>query len=350
MGLAVLGAGIGLRASAAPAPGKEEARKADSAKADEKKGEKKDEPRKRPGKAVRPGMPFPDLDELFERLPPGIDQGELKELRKQMEQLRKEMERALQGLPGAPGLPGMPGLPGLPGIQIRAFPGGAFGGLGRLERRGSTDEPRLGAEVRAPSATLTDQLDLPKGQGLVLEELAPNSAAAKAGLKKHDILLELNGKAVPSKADEFRKVLAEVKPNTPVEAVVLRKGKRETIKGLALPEAKAVARPGRRPLGGNVVPNVPGFLPGLGGVGGSMTTVSRNGDEFTTRHQAGGVRITVKGKVARGTAEVSEVQLEEGGKTTTYSGVDKVPAEYREKVKKLAAMGARGTVRLRLGD
>jgi S1-C subfamily serine protease len=89
-------------------------------------------------------------------------------------------------------------------------------------------------------------LDLPKNQGLVLEEIGPNSAAAKAGLKSHDILLELNGKPVSSKIEEFARQLADVKPATPVDAVVMRKGKKETVKGLTLPEVKQSERP-RRP-------------------------------------------------------------------------------------------------------
>src|SRR5207244_13124744 len=53
---------------------------------------------------------------------------------------------------------------------------------------------RLGIHVDKPSATLTDQLDLPKGQGLVIAQVVTDSAAAKAGLKANDILLEVDGK------------------------------------------------------------------------------------------------------------------------------------------------------------
>ena len=69
------------------------------------------------------------------------------------------------------------------------------------------------------------------------------SAAAKAGIHNHDILLELNGKAVPSNPAEFVRALQDVKPDTKVDIVVLRKGKRETVKGLSLPEAKAETEP-----------------------------------------------------------------------------------------------------------
>ena len=49
---------------------------------------------------------------------------------------------------------------------------------------------------------------------------------------------------MPSNPEEFRKLVEGIKADTPVDAVVLRKGKKETIKGLSLPEAKAVQRAG----------------------------------------------------------------------------------------------------------
>ncbi len=97
------------------------------------------------------------------------------------------------------------------------------------------DDGRLGAALEIPAPILVDQLDLPRGQGLVISAVNADSAAAKAGIKANDILLELNGKAVPSEASEFAKLLEGIKAKTPVGAVVLRKGKKETIKELTLP-------------------------------------------------------------------------------------------------------------------
>src|SRR5262249_22971070 len=103
-------------------------------------------------------------------------------------------------------------LPGMQPPGALFVPGNNFFGRAVM----SQHEARLRAQVRRPSQTLVEQLDLPKEQGQVLEEVGANSAAAKAGLKKHDILLELNGKPVSSKPEEFRKMLKEVKANTPV--------------------------------------------------------------------------------------------------------------------------------------
>jgi beta-lactamase regulating signal transducer with metallopeptidase domain len=97
---------------------------------------------------------------------------------------------------------------------------------------------RLGVQVKKPSADLADQLDLPKDQGLVIGEVGKGSPAAKAGLKTSDILLELAGKPVPSDPMAFAKWVRELKADEEVSAVVLRKGHKEKITGIKLPEAK----------------------------------------------------------------------------------------------------------------
>src|SRR5205823_13183685 len=73
--------------------------------------------------------------------------------------------------------------------------------------------------------------------------------------------LELGGKSVSSDAQEFRKQLGEIKANSPVDAVVLRKGKKESVKGISLPEAKNEAGFGLPGVdfGGLGIPNLPEF-------------------------------------------------------------------------------------------
>src|SRR5205823_433222 len=62
--------------------------------------------------------------------------------------------------------------------------------------------------------------------------------AAKAGLKANDVLLELAGKPVPSDPGAFAKWVHAIKADEEVSAVVLRKGHKEKITGINLPEAK----------------------------------------------------------------------------------------------------------------
>src|SRR5436305_81697 len=95
-----------------------------------------------------PGLPLPDLDNLF---PPGtIDPEQLKmlkkllegqgDMQKMMEDLQKQLQQQLQqAFPG--------GLPNLPN--------------GAMPLMGRNVENRLGAVLQQPSQTLVEQLDLP---------------------------------------------------------------------------------------------------------------------------------------------------------------------------------------------
>lgn len=201
---------------------------------------KSDEPRKEKTKGAESG----DAGKADQDM-----QKQLDELRSEMKQLRQDLDRMRRSFPGmggfgggaGGGFPGQPGGGAAPPIgSNRGFPGaGGFGGgagFGGGFGRGFGTHPRLGVLVDAPSETLAEQLNLKKGQGLVVREVVPDSPAAAAGLKTNDIILDLNGKAVPNDVGQFSQMVGEIKSDTPVDAKVLRKGKEETIKGIKLRE------------------------------------------------------------------------------------------------------------------
>ena len=163
--------------------------------------------------------------------------------------------------------------------------------------------------------------------------------------------------------------LREVKADESVAVVILRKGRKETIKGVKLPEAKAGGTGGRRvivigedgkeiPLEGGkfqVIPNIKAIPPippvppippippmkgagaGAGAKDGKGTSVSveiKDG-EFKAVQKEGSLTISVKGKADGGKVNVSEVTIEDDGFTGKYSDLNEVPAKYRDKVKKL---------------
>jgi hypothetical protein len=354
LSLAVLVSGLGLAAAASDDPKQEEKQTEPKKEQQPKKSADKEKVQKR-----QPAQAAPDPEDIFQNLPQGADPEQLRQMQAEM---RRMMEQMRQRFPG--------------GGQ-----GGQFGGpfVGMVPNR----EGRLGVRVATPSATLTEQLDLPKGQGLVVEDVQAESAAAKAGIKSNDILLELAGKAVPANPRDFVKQLEDIKADAKVDAVVLRKGKRETIKDLTLPEAKAANEPpffnGLPPKGafpGGIAPGGAqgGFLPGgglpgggnapggafpggglqppaaFGGAGGHhvMTTVFRTDNRFTTRHQEGTLVITVNGTVADGKAHLSGIQVQDGRESHKYESVDKVPEQYRDKVKNLVEMSERSNAKIEI--
>jgi beta-lactamase regulating signal transducer with metallopeptidase domain len=346
--------GLGLKAEANPvADGdNEEPKKAEPAKPD------KEAPKEEAENLVR------ELQKLIQQIQqpaPGAPANP-EELQKRMQQLMERLARLQAAQRAGIGVgPVGPGGAGLPGIQWQF--------AGPLPRGGG----RLGISGSAPSKVLADQLDLPGGKGLVIDMVSPDSAAAKAGLKVHDILLQLDGKDVPNHIGEVARIVEDIKANTPVDAVVLRKGKKETIRGITLGEKDRGAgrgilvRPELVPPGVPVAPGFPGapgqppmipnplggLPPGAGGFGGFpgngvMTSVFRTDDRFTTRHQEGTLIITLTGKIADGKATLSEISVQDGGVSSKYESIEKVPEQYRDKAKNLLEMSEKSSVKIEI--
>jgi hypothetical protein len=328
LGSSILLSGLTLRA--APAP--------DDTKKEEPK---KDAPRKVDPNDVDPFPPLPDV------LPPGFDPEIIKriqmdqkriheQMRKQMEEIRKQIEQMHQLQPGA--------FPNINGI----LPPDLQPGFAAPERRAK--ENRLGAALEAPTPALIEQLDLPKDQGVVLNNLKADSPASKAGLKNNDILLQLGGKAVPSNVEDFAKVLNDIKPNTPVDATVMRKGKVETIKGISLPEAPAEEKPQpeKNPGGAVPFPKLPPLIAGGGlpaGIDNSSLQMTRTPNSFTTRYSNGSGYIALSGKMQDGKAAVEEIIISTGAETKKFKSVEEVPESARDQVNKLLRMTEKGTAR-----
>jgi membrane-associated protease RseP (regulator of RpoE activity) len=263
-----------------------------------------------------------------EQRPAAPNQENIEDLEEFIDKLVKQaLDRAFQN----------PNLPRGPGRQV-----------GRLARGNSPAEQRLGATMEPVSPALEDQLSLPKGQGLVISAVRPDSAAAKAGLRASDILLEINGKPVSNELQGFARQLQDIKANTPVDAVVLRKGKKETIKDLSLPAVQNdAANPNVPLLRGNLgginlgnlgfhnlrgLPAGPEAALQLGGQPGQPVATARGSDRFIAAFQEGGLRITVTGQVVEGAAKVAEIMIQDGETTSKYDDVTKVPAALRDKV------------------
>src|SRR5262249_13192403 len=66
--------------------------------------------------------------------------------------------------------------------------------LGPATRKTSETRYWIGVEVAAIDAALRSQLRLPSASGVLGNQVMADSSAAKAGLKVHDILLEIDGK------------------------------------------------------------------------------------------------------------------------------------------------------------
>jgi hypothetical protein len=79
-----------------------------------------------------------------------------------------------------------------------------------------------GAAWEPVSDVLRSQLEIAEGQGLVVKSVGEDTVASRAGLKKHDILLEIDGTKV-TKAGQVKELLKKES-----KALVIRGGKRVT--------------------------------------------------------------------------------------------------------------------------
>jgi membrane-associated protease RseP (regulator of RpoE activity) len=77
--------------------------------------------------------------------------------------------------------------------------------------------------------SLRAQLDLPENQGLRVESVVPDSPAAKAGLKRHDIMLKANEQDLHEMRDLVELVTTEGAKKGQITLEVLRHNKRETV-------------------------------------------------------------------------------------------------------------------------
>jgi len=347
--LAVLVSGVSLRAKAASIspPDDDEVVVVTTADDDTDDAPSKEETKKKAEKKQK--TPVHDLQQLEQQL----QQMQL-ELKKMHEQLHSQL----------PAMGDFTRVP-LKGLESGMMQGFEFDGAG--------SHRRLGVHLQPPSAELADQLNLSKDEGLVIAGVEPKSAAAKAGLKAHDILIEFNGAAVSSDPAKLAHTIQEIKGKATVEAVVIRKGKKVTIEEISLPEAKAglefdapmqFGRFGGKGLGkGNVIEfQGPGEIklpaqrffsfPGNQGQNGQhvSVSVSNNNGKFSATRQEGSLTISATGNVADGKIKLDSIKITDGEETNQYKGIAEVPEEYREKVKGLVETGVNGKIKVEMKE
>lgn len=87
----------------------------------------------------------------------------------------------------------------------------------------------LGVTTNAADAAMRDQLKLPRGIGLVVQNVEENSPAASAGIQEHDILTKLDDQWLVN-APQFGVVVRMHKPGDEVSVTVVRQGQPQTLK------------------------------------------------------------------------------------------------------------------------
>lgn len=93
-------------------------------------------------------------------------------------------------------------------------------------QKGKPGGPWLGVRTAELPAAMREQLDLREGEGLLVEQLSPDSPAGTAGIAQHDIILSFNLTPV-STPEQLREELANRRPGEKVLIEYLHKSRRQ---------------------------------------------------------------------------------------------------------------------------
>jgi len=98
----------------------------------------------------------------------------------------------------------------------------------QLVQKGKVVRGFLGVTIQDITPDLAESFKLKDTKGVIVPDVSPDSAAAKAGLKAGDIITAFDDKPV-EKAAEFQRRVAMKKPGSEVEITVLRDDKKQTL-------------------------------------------------------------------------------------------------------------------------
>ena len=130
--------------------------------------------------------------------------------------------------------------------------------MNSLVRDGKVVRGHLGVYIQDVTPALAESFHLKTVAGAVVSDIAPDSPAAKAGLKSGDVVLQYDGKAIPD-SRRLKFAVAASRPGEDVKLNVLRDGKEQII------TAKIGAEPGgKRSDGTKQDKDDTGVLEGVG--------------------------------------------------------------------------------------
>jgi serine protease Do len=134
----------------------------------------------------------------------------------------------------------------------------------QLVEHGKVVRGYLGLYPQDVTPEIAKEFGLSGPGGALVSEVSPDSPASKAGLKRGDVILKMNGQPVES-ANDLRLRISQTPPGTDVKLQVSRDGKPQDVTvGLGeFPEKEANATPGESNGGGLHGVNVQDLTPDL---------------------------------------------------------------------------------------
>jgi len=100
--------------------------------------------------------------------------------------------------------------------------------VGQLKNQGKVTRGWIGVQIQPVTADIADSLGLKQARGALVAEPQEGSPAAKAGIKSGDVIVSLNGDAVPDARTLARRI-SSMPPGTAVKIGVFRNGREEAL-------------------------------------------------------------------------------------------------------------------------
>lgn len=203
------------------------------------------------------------------------------------------------------------------GVNSRIFSGtGGYMGLSfsipidvamevadQLKKNGKVTRSYLGVSLQDVDRTLAEAYKLSKPEGALITQVAPDSPAARSGLKAGDVILKFNGQTI-SRTAELLNYLYRTSPNQKIDLSVLRDDRLRTISPTVTtapddtPAKSELKSENKGPILGvgirNISPQEMSRLEIKGGV--LVTEVSRGGIAALARIQSGDVITQIDNK------------------------------------------------------
>jgi Do/DeqQ family serine protease len=95
--------------------------------------------------------------------------------------------------------------------------------MDQLIKTGNVRRGQLGVTVQPVTGDIARSVNRPEARGVIIAQVQPDSAAARAGLRTGDVITALNGEPV-NESNELRNRVANTAPGTEITLTVLRDG------------------------------------------------------------------------------------------------------------------------------
>ena len=194
--------------------------------------------------------------------------------------------------------------------------------LPQLRDKGHVTRGWLGVVIQGITPELAESFELESEEGALVSKVLPDGPAESAGIKRGDVIVQFDGKAIGEWRD-LPRVVADTPVDQPVDVVIVRNGDRETVKvtvgALEEPKLAGTGGDGSNPAvyglrAQNVTPEIAEQL-GLSEPSGVVVTNVEPGspaDEAGLRR--GDVIVEVNRKEIADLAEL-RAQLQDGDKS-----------------------------------